>query len=451
MIFLFNTLTRKKELFKPLKKGSVNLYTCGPTVYNHAHIGNLRSYIVADSLKRVLEYNGIKVKWAMNITDIDDKTIAGAVAEFGNRAGLPELKKFTQKYIDSFLSDLEAVGVSASKIKFIKVTEIIPKVQEFIISLMKKGYAYKADDGSVYFSIEKYQNDFNDYGRLAGPKFMAGKKIGARIKSDEYDKENLSDFALWKAREKQDANIFWDHPVLGPGRPGWHIECSVANKIAFAGKATDIHTGGIDLVFPHHTNEIAQSQPIYLPFVDLWCHCEHLLVEGKKMSKSLGNVVRLADLKARSPLAGSAFRHLALQTHYRKQMNFTWDSFFGSVSFIEKLSLTGKPKLSDDRKKFLKALNSDMNLSLALSVFKSSPAKEFAEVLGLNVDKAKSALPKPDKKVLTLLNEREKARKSKDWAKSDALRDQISQLGWAVEDTGKGSVLKPLVKPKPEG
>lgn len=331
-----------------------NLYTCGPTVYNFAHIGNLRSYVFADIIYRSEKFRGHKVFWVINITDVDDKTIKNTQKEFGEGANLTDLKKYTDKFYQAFLSDLVKLNVSTQDIRFIKVSEVIPEIQDFIVKLIEKKYAYKADDGSTYFDIEKYQNDFGHYGHLVGEKFLEGKKIGAgatgspqaRIKADEYDKENLNDFALWKGREKADANIFWPHPLLGEGRPGWHIECSAINKLAFMGEATDIHTGGVDLIFPHHTNEIAQSEALTgQPFVIEWRHSEHILVDGQKMSKSLGNLFSLTDLENKNfdPLA---YRYLLLQTGYKQKVNFTWESLEASAKGYNNL----KKKIANIKK-----------------------------------------------------------------------------------------------------
>jgi len=309
-----------------MNPAKLKMYTCGPTVYNFAHLGNLRSYVLADLLYRAKKFSGEKVKWVMNITDVDDKTIRNTISEFGEGSGAEELAKYTDKYYQAFLQDLEKLNVSVSDIKFIKVSEVIPQIQDFIIKLIDKGYAYRAEDGSTYFSIEKYQQDFGHYGELVGDKFLEGKKISARVKNDEYTKDDLSDFALWKAREENDGQIFWSHPILGEGRPGWHIECSVINDVAFGGEATDIHTGGVDLIFPHHTNEIAQSEAYSgQPFVKEWFHNEHMLVDNQKMSKSLGNIYALTDLEQKgfSPLA---YRYLLLQTNYKQKVNFTWES-----------------------------------------------------------------------------------------------------------------------------
>jgi len=327
------------------KSSKLNLYTCGPTVYNFAHIGNLRSYVFADIVYRAEKFRGRLIRWVMNITDIDDKTIKNTIKEFGEKSGVEELKKYTEKYHRVFLQDLNKLNVSCSEIEFIKVSEVVPQIQDFIVKLIDKGYAYKAADGSTYFSIEKYQKDFGHYGELVGEKFLEGKKVGLRVKADEYDKNNLSDFALWKAREADgfdklttgDANIFWSHPVLGEGRPGWHIECSAINYVAFGGEITDIHTGGVDLIFPHHTNEIAQSEALTGQlFVKQWLHSEHVLVDGKKMSKSLGNIFTLEDLEKKgfNPLA---YRYLLLQTNYKQKVNFTWESLEAASRGYENL------------------------------------------------------------------------------------------------------------------
>lgn len=311
---------------------TTNLYTCGPTVYNRAHIGNLRSYITSDIIYRITkEIKGGSIKWIVNITDVDDKTIKNTIAEFGARANVNDLKNYTNRYYQYFLQDLNKLNIKRRAIKFIKVSEVIPQIQDFIIRLIDKGYAYKAEDGSTYFSIKQYQEKFGNYGKLVGDKFLEGKQAGVSInhterrnKADEYDKDNINDFALWKARDKEDGNIFWQHPILGEGRPGWHIECSTINYLAFNGESTDIHTGGVDLIFPHHTNEIAQSEALMdKNFVHQWHHSEHLLIDGQKMSKSLGNIFTLTDIENKGFLPLS-YRYLLLQANYRQQINFTW-------------------------------------------------------------------------------------------------------------------------------
>ena len=273
----YNTLSKSLEEFKPIETGKVKLYTCGPTVYNFAHIGNLRTYIFEDLLRRLLEFSGYNVVQVMNMTDVDDKTIKAAG---GNR---DEFSTLTKKYEKAFLSDLEELNILRPT-EITRATEYIDQIVEFVSELLDKGFAYKGQDGSIYFSIDK----FADYGKLSGLD-KNGIKSGARVSQDEYTKENPADFALWKAWDESDGDIFWD-TSLGRGRPGWHIECSTMSQDKL-GETIDIHTGGVDLVFPHHENEIAQSEArTGKRFVNFWLHAEHLLVDGKKMSKSLGNV-----------------------------------------------------------------------------------------------------------------------------------------------------------------
>src|SRR5258708_4745454 len=456
MLKLYNTLTRQIE--EVPKKDHLNLYTCGPTVYNFAHIGNLRSFIMADLLYRTLKYEGYNPKWVMNVTDIEDKIIKATLDEHGPNASVEDLKKFTDKYFQAFLQDLREVNVSVEEIMFYKVTEVVPQIQEFILELIKKGYAYKAEDGSTYFSIEKYQADFGDYGQLVGEKFLQGKKIGARVKVDEYEKENLSDFALWKAHDELDANIYWDHPMLGKGRPGWHIECSVINHLAFEGQPTDIHTGGVDLVFPHHTNEIAQSQALLGKgnFVKHWFHSEHLLVDGKKMSKSAKNFYTLKDIhsKTDSSIGPLALKYLFLQSHYKTQQNFVLKSLKAAYTTLEKLFRlvsSGKPGqvgCAGYEEAFPDAINNDLNVPEAVSVVwkliddaempeqaKINSLLKFDKVLGLNLKHPATKDTAYPEKISTLLQKREQARQEKKFEESDELRKQIEALGYEVMDT----------------
>ncbi|MEK7651791.1 MAG: cysteine--tRNA ligase [Patescibacteria group bacterium] len=462
---IYNTLKHSVEDFKPSDKNKVKLYTCGPTVYNNVHIGNLRSYINADVLKRTLEFNGYAVDWVMNITDVDDKTINNTIKEFGSEANTEQLKTFTARYFEGFLEDLGKINVNQKDISFVKVTDKIPDIQDFILALIKKGYAYKADDGSTYFSIEKYQKDFGDYGNLVGEKFLEGKKIGARVKVDEYDKENLSDFALWKAHEDDNAKIFWEHKDLGPGHPGWHIECSLINYLKFP-EGTDIHTGGVDLIFPHHTNEIAQAQPIYKPFVNYWVHSEHIMVNGAKMAKSTGNYFVLKDLEEEKIAGGLALRYLVLQSHYRSRLNITKESLLaaknGYENILKEVSLL-KNKLQDFdpnvgtvndiyHGKFKDALNDDIDTPAALAVFhellkskvpdneKLQTIYKMDEVLGLSLESASNSEKelKQDQfpaDLKDLYTKRLAARTSKDFTLSDQLRKDIEKLGYKVIDT----------------
>jgi cysteinyl-tRNA synthetase len=438
MLKIFNTLTKQEETLPTNAEQALRMYSCGPTVYEFAHIGNLRSFILADLLRRTLEANGTKVDWVMNLTDIDDKTIKGTISAFGSDAGISQLKTYTQRFAEKFFADLRDVGINTETIRFINVTDVIPQVQELILDLLQKEFAYTAEDGSTYFSIENYQAEFGDYGQLVGKQFLEGKKVGARIKNDEYDKDNLSDFALWKAWDEHDGQIFWDHPILGKGRPGWHIECSAINRLAFDGQTTDIHTGGVDLIFPHHTNEIAQSQPLYKPFVNTWVHFEHLLVDGKKMSKSLKNDYRLDDLEAKG-FSGLDLRYFFLQSGFRQQSNFTWEALEAARTARAKLQTHFSESDGIIGKEFLGALNNNLNAAEAIAI--AHKDKEhlaaYDEVLGLGLGEPQKDFEIP-KAVQKLLKERGLAREAKDFEKSDELRGKIAKLGFEVLDTSDG-------------
>src|SRR3989344_3228869 len=321
---LYNTLTRKKEIVKPIKDKIVKLYTCGPTVWDYAHIGNFRAYVCVDILKRYLKYKGFKVKHVMNITDVDDKTIKGA-----NREGI-SLKDYTRKYEKLFFEDIEALNIDKADV-YPRATEHIKEMVEIIKKLLKNKVAYKSDDGSVYYDISK----FKDYGKLSHTK-ISSLKEGARVKQDSYEKEEARDFALWKAYSPEDGNVFWETEI-SKGRSGWHIECS-AMSMKHLGNHFDIHAGGIDLVFPHHENEIAQSEAsTKKKFANYWFHNEHLLVNGQKMSKSLGNFFTLRDLlqKGFNP---KAIRYLLLSANYRMQLNFTEEAVKSAENAVQRLS-----------------------------------------------------------------------------------------------------------------
>lgn len=461
---LYNTLTKKVEELEVKAGESVRIYTCGPTVYNYAHIGNFRSYLFADSIYRALKFQGQQVDWVMNLTDVDDKTIRDTIKEFGPESSVSDLRKFTDRYIDIFLKELAQVNIDANAIRIIRVADVIPHIQAFVLQLMEKGYAYQTDDG-VFFSIEKYQADFGDYGALVGRSFLEGKKVSARVKVDEYEKENLSDFALWKKHTPEDANIYWDHPTLGKGRPGWHIECSVINNIAFGGKSTDIHTGGVDLIFPHHTNEIAQSQPFYKPFTKHWAHCEHLQVDNKKMAKRDGNFYTLKDLIDKDALHPLAFRYLCLQTDFRKTSNFTFESLDAAKTALEKIyikyellqtiSSTSAANAAAPVA-FTKALENDLNLPKALAELwevlnngeleagtKIATLAHMDSALGLNIlhHSPLSHIAVPQN-IQELITARDEARANKDFTKSDQLRAQIETAGYEVLDTKDGTQVK---------
>ncbi|MDD5416629.1 MAG: cysteine--tRNA ligase [Candidatus Aenigmarchaeota archaeon] len=462
---IFNTLTRKKEVFKPIKAGSVSLYTCGPTVYNFAHVGNLRTYVFQDILKRWLLYRGFKVKHVMNVTDVDDKTIRDSQKEGTS------LKKFTKKYEDAFFEDLKSLNVIPADI-IPRATEHISEMIKTIKILLEKGYAYKGEDGSIYFSIKK----FKDYGKLAGLDLSELKSV-SQMNKDEYSKEDARDFSLWKAWTPEDGDVFWETEI-GKGRPGWHIECSSMSS-KYLGETFDIHTGGVDLIFPHHTNEIAQSEAATgKPFVKYWMHGEHLLVDGKKMSKSLGNFYTLRDLLKKGHSA-KAIRYLFLSTHYRTQLNLTEDSLKQAektvqnmISFIDRIKDI-KTKNKDNKeineliekrtKEFENNMDDDLNVSLALaSVFElirdvnkaidedNISQKDLKKVYDamMNFDKVLGILEhkkeKIPKEVLDLVKKREEARKKKDFKESDRIRDEIKKLGYIIEDSPVGPRIKKI-------
>ena len=318
----FNTLTRAKEDFYTVHPGEVGMYTCGPTVYDYAHIGNFRAYVFGDILHRYLIYKGYQVTYVMNLTDVDDKTIAGSQKE---RITLAE---YTRRYKDAFFEDIRDLNIIPADI-YPEATTHIKDMTDLVKTLLAKDKAYK-NEGSTYYRIES----FPQYGKLSRME-MSGLKAGARVASDEYEKEQVADFALWKGWEQKDGPIFWETGV-GKGRPGWHIECS-AMSMKYLGKHFDIHTGGVDLIFPHHENEIAQSEAATdEKFVNFWLHNEHLMVEGRKMAKSFGNYYTLRDLlnKGYHPIA---IRYLLLATHYRQQLNFTFDGLEAAKNALQRL------------------------------------------------------------------------------------------------------------------
>src|SRR5579871_4139188 len=317
---LYNTLSGKLEEFHPLQGNQVRMYACGPTVYDYGHIGNFRTFVAVDILRRFLRQSGFDVRHVMNITDVDDKIIRNAA-----QAGVP-LKQFTSKYETAFLEDAGALNIEQPEL--VHATDHIPEMADFIARLVEKGFAYRTDDGSYYFRIAK----FPEYGKLSKKDF-AGMEDGARVDVDEYEKDSARDFALWKAPKEGEA--FWESPI-GPGRPGWHIECSVMS-MKYLGDSFDLHAGGEDLTFPHHENEIAQSESLTGKiFSRHWMHVRFLLVEGEKMSKSLGNFYTLRDLlvKGHKP---SSIRFLLTSVPYRKQLNFTFAGLEQGAKSVERL------------------------------------------------------------------------------------------------------------------
>ena len=458
----FNTMTRKKEEFVPITPGQVNLYTCGPTIYNFAHIGNFRSYMFEDLLKRYLKYKGFKVKHVMNITDIDDKTIRDSIKE-----GI-SLKEFTARYEKAFFEDIDNLGIERADI-YPAATEHVPEMVELIKTLLDKGIAYEAE-GSIYFRISKYP----EYGKLSHMD-MSQLKSGVRVSSDEYEKESVSDFALWKGWDEQDGDVFWETEI-GKGRPGWHIECSAMSS-KYLGNHFDIHCGGVDNIFPHHENEIAQScAATGEKFVNYWIHAEYLIVDGRKMSKSLGNFYTLRDLTEKG-YPSIAVRYLLLSTNYRQQLNFTLDGLDAARKSIERLwdfykkveSVQGGKdnpeveKLIEDVKvKFEQSLDDDLNVSPALGAIydfvrdinrliaegnisapQAAKVKEtidgFDRVLGFMVPEKADDL---DTEIEGLIAQRNEARKNKDYALSDKIRDDLLARGIVLEDSATGTTWK---------
>ncbi|MFH1133381.1 MAG: cysteine--tRNA ligase [Nanoarchaeota archaeon] len=454
----FNTLTRKKEEFKPLHAGKVSIYSCGPTVYNLPHIGNWRSFLFADLLRRYLAWKGLKVTQVMNLTDVDDKSIANSKKE-----GIP-LAEFTKRYADAFFKDANALNILPAD-RYPRATEHIKEMQALIQKLLDHGFAYKSDDGSVYFSIIK----FKEYGRLAHLNREA-LKPGGRVLKDEYEKGHAHDFALWKAAG--DGDVAWDAP-FGKGRPGWHIECSAMSQ-KYLGDSFDIHTGGVDLIFPHHENEIAQSEAATgKRFVRYWLHSEHLLVDGKKMAKSLGNFYTLEDVMAKG-YGAKAVRYFLLATHYRQQLNFTFSGLDAAKNTVAKLEdfmrrlkeQAGPGKASAKvigliakaKEGFSACMDDDLGVSEALAAvfafisqvnsLELSPgdakaALEFMhsldQVLGVLSVEESEELPK---EIEHLIKERELARKKGDFKTSDLLRAKLLEKGIRVDDTKQGTRWK---------
>jgi cysteinyl-tRNA synthetase len=467
---LFNTLSRSVEEFVPLDPAGkrVGLYCCGPTVYDFAHIGNWRTFIFGDLVRRYLDFKGYAVQHVMNITDVDDKIIK-RVRESG-----ASLREFTGKFEAAFFDDLKALNCRLPQ-QTPRATEHIPEIVALIEKLVARGLAYQTPDGSVYFSIEKYRAAGSRYGQLVKLNFDE-MRVGERVRSDEYEKEAVADFALWKARLPEDGEVFWPSP-WGEGRPGWHIECS-AMSMKLLGPSFDLHLGGEDLMFPHHEDEIAQSegagvQPEGRPFVKYWLHGAHLLVEGKKMSKSLGNFFTLRDLLAKG-FAGREIRYLLLTAHYRETFNFTLEGLQAARAALARIDecltklreLGGAAKADGDSSllgEFSNALDDDLNISGAWgAIFEwvRQMNRRLAEN-SLDAAAAATALVTWDKldsvlgvgaprelevpaEIAALVEARLAARKARDFKRADAIRDELKAKGWAIEDTPKGARAKRL-------
>ncbi len=452
-----NTYSRAIEDFAPMNPPQVKMYTCGPTVYNHAHIGNFRAYIFEDLLQRHLEFRGFKVERVMNLTDVDDKTIRGA-----RGAGVP-LAEFTLPFKTAFFEDLRTLGIEpAAHFPSATDPQYIAKMTAMIEELMKAGCAYQADDKSVYFRLSK----FPGYGKLAHLNLDELRPTG-RIRNDEYEKESIGDFALWKAWSEADGDVAWESP-WGRGRPGWHIECS-AMAVALLGPQMDIHCGGVDNIFPHHEAEIAQSECCTgLRFVKYWLHCAHLMVDGQKMAKSLGNFYTLRDLLEKG-WTGREIRYALISVHYRLPLNFTFDGLAAARTSLLRIDewadrlkrISAGAGASSAwslpaQTKFEQALDDDLNISGALghlfdviresnrAIDETALAPQDALALLQWWDRINTVLgfeaPAGDipPEVLALVEERKRARDAKDWKKSDELRQLIGNKGWIVKDTKDG-------------
>jgi cysteinyl-tRNA synthetase len=460
MLKFYNTLNRRKEEFVPLKKGEVGIYSCGPTVYDVAHVGNLSSFVFVDLLRRWLEYRGYKVTHVMNVTDVEDKIIRNCSKTMSN------LREYTGRFADLLFEDLRRLNVKTAEV-YPRATDHIQEMVNLIKVLIERGHAYYKD-GSVYFQI----SSFPTYGKFAGLD-LENIKIGARVDADEYDKDDARDFVLWKGwKPDEDGQVYWDTEI-GRGRPGWHIECS-AMSMKYLGETIDIHTGGIDLVFPHHQNEIAQSEAATRKqFVRYWLHREFLNVGGGKMSKSAGSGASLSALAPES-LDAIAFRYLVVTSHYLSPLNLTeksMESARNAVSNLRNLysrlssvNAPGENQIADAvnlaRLKFGEAMDDDLGSPRAMAVFfeflsgvekkmqeesltkvsaqsAQSFIREIDSVLGVNINaQADRVLTQEE---LELIKEREDARKSKNWKRADEVRNILMKTGVQVEDTAQGT------------
>jgi cysteinyl-tRNA synthetase len=454
---LRDTLSGEQRPLLPLEPGHVRIYSCGPTVYGPTHIGNFRSFLFADVLVRYLRYRGLRVTWVMNITDIDDKIIKGAAAE-----GVP-VGELTERWAGQFLADATALRMTMPD-ALPRPTAYIEPIVTLIQTLLDGGYAYRTEDGSIFFRIDSWPT----YGRLArlDPENL---RVGERVESDDYGKDDVRDFALWKAAKPGEPS--WE-TAIGTGRPGWHIECS-AMSMAHLGPSFDIHTGGVDLIFPHHEDEIAQSEAATgQPFVGTWLHCAHLRLGGAKMAKSAGNINRVAELLA-AEVSPRALRYALIAVHYRQGLDYTDASLEAAAAAIERLDAvllalaayteagpddaTLEPLLDGARAGFRAALDDDLNVSAALaSLFElvretnrriadrrlsTADAGRIATVLR-ELDAVLAILPDPTDalpaEAVSRLEARQAARASRDWAASDRLRDELAEIGVLVEDTRDG-------------
>lgn len=465
---LYNTASRQIEELVPLQDRHVRMYTCGPTVYNFAHIGNFRTYVFEDLLRRAIKFFGFSITQAMNLTDVDDKTIKGAIAK-----GI-SLKEYTQPYKEAFFEDLKSLNIEPVEY-YPAATDYIEEMVKVIQGLLDKGIAYKGGDGSIYYAIEKFPR-YGCLSHLHLDELQAG--ASHRVASDEYDKDHVADFVLWKSYDpERDGKIYWESP-FGLGRPGWHLECS-AMAMKLLGETIDIHVGGIDNMFPHHENEIAQSEAYSGKiFSKIWMHAEHLVVDHKKMSKSLGNFYTLRDLIDKG-YSGTQVRYLLLQTHYKTQLNFSLQSLEAAKHTLQRINdfilrlyevddsaiSNGKvePLTQQTLELFSQALANDLNISAALGAIFDfirevnglcdanavsradaqlalNCLKKMDTVLGvMSFQQAEETIPTD---LQEALQKRIQARQEKNWKLADELRDLIYQRGYMIEDTPHGVRLK---------
>jgi cysteinyl-tRNA synthetase len=461
LLKLYNSMGRKVMPFEPMKKGEVRMYACGPTVWNYAHIGNFRAFVFEDVLRRYLKFKGYKVREVKNITDVEDRIIRGI-----KESGKPR-KELTEFYEKAFMEDLDTLGIERAE-NYPRATDNIGDMVGLVKALLAKGYAYKSADGSVYFAVSKFRN----YGALSGVKVGTGRETG-RVSKDHYeDRQEAADFALWKAWDPEDGEVFWE-TELGKGRPGWHIECS-AMSMKYLGKSFDIHTGGMDLRFPHHENEIAQSEAATgEKFVNYWLHSGFLMIRGEEMHKSVGNVVYLRDL-VESGWGPKEIRLFLITPSYRDQIDLTDKALEQARAQLERLqALISRTRAADGKSKakstlsrdflddFEEAMDDDLNTPKALSVIFTFAKKvntlidsgglgkeEAADVIKAleGVDSVFGVLDFGEEKLspelASLISERDEARRRKDFAESDRLRKELLDAGIDVEDTPSGTRWK---------
>ena len=454
----YNTINRKKVEFEPITPGTVKLYTCGPTVYDTAHIGNFRTFLFEDLLKRFLVFKGYEVYHVMNITDVDDKTIKRAITEEIT------INELTLKYTEEFMNDIKSLKILPAD-KYPRATDHIDEMIKMIQALEENGYAYETEDHSVYFRLDAYDS----YGQLTQID-LTQQRVNERIINDEYSKDNPQDFALWKARDDDDGKIYWESP-WGRGRPGWHIECS-AMSIKYLGNHFDIHCGGVDNIFPHHENEIAQSvSATQEPFVNYWMHSEYLQIHGDKMSKTLGNYYKISDLISEG-FTAEEIRFTLLNAHYRSKLDFSLKQKQEARTTIQRItdfqqrllelkdSSQTESSIPDEFEEFVAALDDDLDTPKAFAIFFGwirSMNKlldrgefKFSQINGGldfidKFDDLFAIIPDAEsipQNIYDLIKKREKARLKQDWKTADKIRNQLYQEGWLVADSPSGPKVR---------